>query len=441
LLEPPALDRLPSYPVRVSGGRVLVGRPSQSSLGRIHAHDAQRFVIVGAGAAGAAAAQTLRELGFAGEIVMLDRDNRVPYDRTLLSKYVLSGASGGEKSPLQSQTFYQSRAIDRRTATVTAIDVQARTLTCADGLVLNYDSVLLATGGAPSLPAIPGAHLSNVFLLRSQGDANAVLAQTERSQRAVVLGASFIGMEVAASLRERGLAVTVVGQEPVPFAKQLGEQIGGAFVGLHERNGVEFRLGRGVSSLAGDQGVRTVVLDTGETLAADLVVVGFGVRPVTQFVSGLTLTADGGIVVDAHLRAASNVYAAGDIARFPLRGSGEAIGVEHWRVALQQGRTAAVNMMGHAKPFDAVPVFWTIQYLKRLDYIGHAASWDETVIHGDLQTPNFLVYYVNSGHVAAAAAFDRDLDAAALVELLHLRPDWTPAELGDQPAAILAAMQ
>jgi NADPH-dependent 2,4-dienoyl-CoA reductase/sulfur reductase-like enzyme len=247
-------------------------------------------------------------------------------------------------------------------------------------------------------------------------------------------------MEVAASLRERGLEVTVVGKEPVPFAKQLGEQVGDVFIGLHERQGVAFRLGRGVSALTGDRAVQQVVLDTDEILPADLVIVGFGVRPVTQFSHGLELSQDGGIIVDAHLRAAPNVYAAGDIARFPLAGVGERIRVEHWRVAQQQGRTAACNMLGQATPYDAVPVFWTIQYLKRLDYIGHAEAWDETVVHGDLQKPEFLVYYVKAGKVLAAAVFDRDQDAAALVELLHLRSDWTAAELGADPAAVLAAM-
>jgi apoptosis-inducing factor 3 len=441
LLEPPAVDPLPSYPVRVHLGRVLVGQPTEASAEPERVSGTRRFVIVGAGAAGASAAQTLRERGFDGEIVMLDDENRVPYDRTVLSKYVLSGESGGEKTPLQTQAFYETHAIARRTATVTNIDTQARQLACADGSVLRYDAVLLATGGAPSLPNIPGAHLRNVFLLRSLADAQTILAQAERSRKVVVLGTGFIGMEVAASLRERGLDVTVVGKESAPFIKQLGAEVGGAFVGLHERKGVAFRLGRGVSALRGDQAVQSVILDDGEELPADLVVIGFGVHPSTNFAEGLRRAEDGGIIVDACLRAAPDVYAAGDIARFPLRGKDDPIRVEHWRVALQHGRIAAVNMLGDSKPYDAVPVFWTIQYLKRLDYIGHADTWDETIIHGDLEKPDFLVYYVKNGRVAAAAAFDRDKDAAALIELLQLRDDWTAAALGAQPAGILAAIR
>jgi apoptosis-inducing factor 3 len=211
-------------------------------------------------------------------------------------------------------------------------------------------------------------------------------------------------------------------------------------VGLHDRRGVQFRLGRGVGSLAGGPAVREVVLDDGERLAADLVVIGFGIAPATADIAGLPREEDGGVRVDAHLHVANGLYAAGDIARFPLRGDGAAIRVEHWRVAEQHGRVAARNMMGHATRYDAVPVFWTIQYLKRLDYIGHAERWDDIVLHGDTGKPEFLAYYVQDGKVVAAAAFDRDQDSAALVELMAMRRDWTAAELGAEPAALLARL-
>ncbi len=436
LLDPPAVDGLPAYQVRVADGRVLVGDKVVAE--RARSADKRRFVIVGAGAAGAVAAQTLRERGFGGEIIMLDRDNRVPYDRTILSKYVLSGGSAGEKSPLQSQAFYLEHGIERRTADVVRIDTGARRLLCADGSAVPFDAVLLASGAAPVAPGLTGADLGNVFTLRSVGDAQAILAQAERSRRAVVLGASFIGMEVAASLRERGLDVVVVGQETTPFAKQLGDAVGSAFVGLHKRQGVTFRLGHQVAELVGGPAVREVVLDDGERLPADLVVVGFGVRPATAFAKGLHLSEDGGLVVDRFLSAAPGIFAAGDIARFPLRADGPPIRVEHWRVAEQQGRLAARNMAGEHLPYDAVPVFWTIQYMKRLDYIGHAKDWDETVIHGDLEKPEFLVYYIKDGQVVAAAGMDRDRDTAALIELFTLRRDWTAAELGESPAGVLA---
>jgi apoptosis-inducing factor 3 len=441
VLDPPAVDRLRRYDARIDGGHVLVTLPATDVADAPLSDDRRCFVIVGAGAAGAVAAQTLREAGFGGRIVMLDQDNRVPYDRTVLSKYFLSGETGGEKSPLQSQAYYRDHRIERRTAEVTHVDPRARRITCADGSVLDYDAVLLATGAAPKRPSLPGIGLRNVFMLRSRADADAILAQAERSERAVVLGASFIGMEVAASLRERGLDVTVVGLEKAPFARQLGERIGSVFVSLHQKRGVTFRLGSGVIGLEGDGVAQAVRLEDGTRVEGDLVVVGFGVSPVTGYARDLPRGDDGGLAVDACLRITDGVYAAGDIARFPLRGDGAAIRVEHWRVAQQQGRVAALNMIGRAVQYDAVPVFWTIQYLKRLDYVGHAPEWDDIAVFGDTAKPEFLAYYVKDGKVAAAAGFDRDRDTAALIELFTIQRDWTAKELGDNPAAILAARE
>jgi NADPH-dependent 2,4-dienoyl-CoA reductase/sulfur reductase-like enzyme/nitrite reductase/ring-hydroxylating ferredoxin subunit len=440
VLDPPAVDPIARYDARVENGRVLVSWPARAAPKPDVGEDGRCFVIVGAGAAGAVAAQTLRESGFGGRIVMLDRENRVPYDRTLLSKYVLSGEQGGEKSPLQKQAFYREHRIERRSAEVIGIDPAARRIRCANGTVVAYDAALLATGGMPRRSTLPGASLGNVFLLRSRADADALLAQAERSTRAVILGASFIGMEAAASLRERGLEVTVVGEENTPFTKQLGAQIGGVFVALHRKHGVDFRLGNRVAALEGNADVEAVRLPDGERLAADLVVIGFGVSPATNFAAGLPRSEDGGIIVDAYLRVADGLYAAGDIARFPHRGDGAPIRVEHWRVAQQHGRVAAMNMLGGSIRYDAVPVFWTIQYLKRLDYAGHAVDWDNIVVHGDLAKPEFLAYYMKSGHVAAVAGFDRDRDMAAAIELLSMKREWGPDEIGAQPAEILAGL-
>jgi apoptosis-inducing factor 3 len=317
--------------------------------------------------------------------------------------------------------------------------VARREARCAEGEVIAYDTALVATGGTPIKPTIPGAHLRNVFPLRSVADADAILAQAERSERAVVIGVGFIGMEVAASLRERGLAVTVVGREAVPFQKQLGEEVGRAFVTLHKQHGVAFRFGTAVQALAGEQAVKSVVLETNERLDADLVVLGLGVKPATGFLRGIALNDDGGIKVDRNLRAADGLYAAGDIARYVYRG--QDLRVEHWRVAQQHGRVAALNMLGRTVPYDAVPVFWTIQYFKQLDYIGHASSWDKVVIHGDMEKPEFLAYYVKDGRVAAAAGFDRGDDTAALIALFRRRQDWTADELGDSPANVLTRLQ
>jgi apoptosis-inducing factor 3 len=437
LLEPPAVDPLPLYKTRVENGRVFITLAAEKASRSVPVGDDRSFVIIGAGAAGAVAAQTLREAGFGGRILMLDRDNRVPYDRTVLSKYFLSGQSGGEKSPLQAQSFYHEQGIERITAAVTAIDTTTRHVTCDDGTVIDYDAALLATGGVPKRPDLPGIDLANVFLLRSRADADALLAQAERSRRAVVLGASFIGMEVAASLRERGLTVTVIGQEEIPFENLLGKEVGRAFLNLHKEHGVEFRLSSKVAALEGNPTVQSVTLHSGERLPADLVVVGFGVTPDTAYAGRLARAKDGGLLVDASLRVAEGLYAAGDVAHFPYRGDGTSIRVEHWRVAQQQGRMAALNMMGLDLRYDALPVFWTIQYLKRLDYVGYAPEWDDIVVHGDLRKPEFLAYYVKEGRVAAAAGFGRDRDMAALTELLSNRRVWRPDDLGEVPTRLL----
>jgi NADPH-dependent 2,4-dienoyl-CoA reductase/sulfur reductase-like enzyme/nitrite reductase/ring-hydroxylating ferredoxin subunit len=439
VLEPPAMDPLPRHQVRIANGRVLVTL-AEIARSEVASGDDRCFVIVGAGAAGAVAAQTLREAGFGGRVLMLDRDNRVPYDRTILSKYALSGETGGEKSPLQSQSFYRDQRIERITAEVSAVDAAARRITCADGTVFAYDAALLATGGEPRRADLPGAGLGNVFVLRSRADADAILAQAERSARAVILGAGFIGMEVAASLRERGLDVTVIGREAVPFEKQLGREVGAAFVSLHAKRGVTFRTASRVAALEGGPDVRAVRLENGDRIPADLVVIGVGIAPATGYARALPCAEDGSLVVDARLRVADALYAAGDIARFPLRGHGASIRVEHWRVAQQHGRVAALNMLGRGMRYDAVPVFWTIQYLKRLDYVGHASEWDEIVLHGDADKPKFIAYYIKEGHVAAAAGLDRDRDMAALIELFTLRRRWRAADLGASPATVLETL-
>jgi NADPH-dependent 2,4-dienoyl-CoA reductase/sulfur reductase-like enzyme/nitrite reductase/ring-hydroxylating ferredoxin subunit len=439
MLAPPAVDDLPRYDTRVQAGRVFVRVPAVPPTPPNPPAEERHFVIIGGGAAGAVAAQTLRQEGFGGRITMIDREGRVPYDRTVLSKYWLSGEKGAEKSPLQTQSFYRDHHIGRIAADIIHVDAATRHIECANGQSFDADAILLAPGGDPKRPTIPGADLAGVFVLRSRADAEAILAHAERSTRAVIVGAGFIGMEVAASLRERGLGVVVVAQDSVPFEKQLGKEVGSAFVSLHESRGVVFKLGCEVASVEGKFTVRDVVLKDGSRVPADLVVFGFGIAPATEFVSGIVKRPDGGIEVDAGLKAADGVFAAGDVAWFPHRGDGPRLRVEHWRVAQQHGRVAALNMLGRHASFDAVPVFWTIQYMKRLDYVGHAESWDDIIVHGDPRKPQFLAYYVKDGHVIAAAGMDRDRDMAALIALFDRRRDWTAAALGHDPAAVLAA--
>ena len=433
-LEPPAVDPLPRYMARIEAGRVLVSLQHISTASKSAVvTDDRCFVVLGAGAAGQSAAQTLREEGFGGRVVMVSHEVELPYDRTVLSKYKLSGEPGAEKTPLQDAAFYARHRVERRRAEITEVDAANATVRFADGSSLAYDAALLATGGIPKAPKLPGAELDGVFLLRSAADLDAILAAAQKARQIVVVGGGFIAMEVASSLRERGLAVTIVMPESTPFEHPLGPMIGAVFARLHEQKGVVLRTGETVAALEGDGVVSAVRLATGERLAADLVVIGGGIGPATDVLRGVTLREDGGVPVDRTLRATETLYAAGDLAAFPLYGDGAPIRVEHWRLAQQHGRHAARAMLGRDTPFDSVPYFWTIHFLKRLDYVGHATDWDDIIVDGDLEKPEFIALYVKAGRVDAVIGWERDQDIARAICLFEERREW-------QAEAFLAAL-
>jgi NADPH-dependent 2,4-dienoyl-CoA reductase/sulfur reductase-like enzyme/nitrite reductase/ring-hydroxylating ferredoxin subunit len=443
--EPPALDSLPRYGVRVEGERVIVSLPDEITDRRTPAMtrrdssaDARLFVILGGGAAGYAAAQTLREDGFRGRVLMVTREDRPPYDRPNLSKDYLQGHAEPGWIPLRADEFFEGHDIEvLREKVVVRVDAATKTITFEGGDTLAYDSLLVATGGTPRRLEVPGSWMKNIFVLRSFADADAIIEAARGASRAVVIGASFIGMETAASLRERKLPVTVVAPGKVPFEKTLGAEIGGLFRRVHEARGVEFKLGPGVARFEGDDAVGAVVLDSGERVEADLVVIGVGVRPATDFLEGVELHEDGGVFVDRHMRAAGGVYAAGDIAYFPSSSAGERQRIEHWRTAQQQGRVAAHNMAGMSVEFDGVPFFWTRQFDAGLLHVGHAEGWDEIVYDGDPQSQNFLAFFVSGERVLAAAGMNRDRDMAALEELMRAGRMPTPALLRNGPVDFL----
>lgn len=434
--EPPALNDLPRFALRVDGDAILVTVPDDAPKERVPAMvapdptaDPRVFAIVGAGAAGNAAAETLRQVGYRGRVVMIGLEDRPPYDRTKLSKQYLGGQQGADKLPLRDPGFYEEHGIERRVAEVTAIDAAARRVAFADGSSLAYDALLMATGGRPRSLDVPGADLGNVFTLRTPDDATRLIAAAGEGVRAVVVGDSFIGMEVAASLTQRGCRVTVVGRGPVPFAKTLGEPVGWVFRRLHESKGVEFRPEAKVARLEGDGAVGAVVLEDGSRLDAELLVVGIGVEPATEILNGVELADDGGVPVDAHLRAADGLWAAGDIAAFPDPVSGGRVRIEHWRVAEQHGRIAALNMAGQPTVAEAPPYFWTNEFGTRLDYAGHAEGWDELIVDGDLGAPSFVAYYVQGGRIVAASGVKRDPDLSTLIELMRLDATPSPDEV------------
>ena len=368
----------------------------------------QSVVIVGGGAAGNAAAEALRHKGYSGALTMLSTDKILPCDRPNLSKNFLAGVTSDASNLLRSAEFYIQHDIDLRLgAQVVAVDTESRHVRLADGRSHDYDALLLATGAEPVRLDIPGVDLPHVHYLRTLAEARALVGELLGAKRAVVIGASFIGLEVAASLRVRDIDVQVVGTEMTLMEKVLGPEVGNYLRNLHEKHGVTFHLGTTVTAIDADG----VTLRGGEHLPADLVVIGIGVRPSIALAQEAGLAMDRGVVVDEYLEtSAPRVFAAGDIARWPDRLSGERIRVEHWVVAERHGQVAAHNILGHRERFEYIPFFWTGQYDLSLAYVGHAERWDQAEITGSLEAKDCAVTYRLGGRELAKAFVGRNLD-------------------------------
>jgi NADPH-dependent 2,4-dienoyl-CoA reductase/sulfur reductase-like enzyme/nitrite reductase/ring-hydroxylating ferredoxin subunit len=374
-------------------------------------------VIVGAGAAGNAAAEMLRREGYRGTVTLIGADPSGPYDRPNLSKDYLAGNAPEEWIPLRSEAFYAEQKIELRTgARVKEIDPRRKSLTLSDGTTLAYGALLLSPGAEPNRLSTPGADLPHVHVLRTLDDSRAIIARAKSAKRAVVIGASFIGLEVAASLRTRGLDIHVVAPDARPLERILGPQIGDLVRSIHEEHGVVFHLGDGVTQID----ATSVTLKSGSKLAADVVVAGIGVRPSVELAAAAGLREDRGIVVDEYLlTSVSDVWAAGDVARWPDPHSGQKIRVEHWVVAERQGQIAARNILGQKVRCDLVPFFWSQHYDVTISYVGHAEKWDRIDVAGDLAKRDATVTYVRGGKPAAVATIGRDresLEAEAAFE-------------------------
>ena len=412
-LRPPALDPVSCWRVEQVDDNVYVreklARAERKPFAPV-AGTPQAVAILGGGAAGNAAAETLRRECYSGRITLLSADASGPCDRPNLSKGFLAGTANAASNALRPPAFYLEHGIDLKLgASVARLDTKARSLQLVDGSRVAYDALLIATGAEPVRLEVPGATLGHVHYLRTLADSRALVAKALTSQRAVVIGASFIGLEVASSLRARGLEVQVVGLDAVPMEKVLGPEVGGFIRRLHEQHGVRFHLGMKPASI--DE--TGVTLQGGEHLDADLVVIGVGVRPNIALAEQAGLAIDRGITVSEYLETSvPGIFAAGDIARWPDRISGERIRVEHWVVAERQGQTAARNMLGQHERFDAVPFFWTEQYDFGLAYVGHAERWDQAKLDGqlDAETRNCTITYRSGGKKLAVATVHRDLE-------------------------------
>jgi NADPH-dependent 2,4-dienoyl-CoA reductase/sulfur reductase-like enzyme/nitrite reductase/ring-hydroxylating ferredoxin subunit len=413
-IRAPALDPVACWRVEQQGGMVFVreklpaaGPKSVRSESRRHWPES--VVIVGGGGAGLAAADMLRREGYDRPIVMLSADEAPPSDRPNLSKEYLAGKAQEDWIPLRPSEYYSDQHIELvLNAQASALDLRTRTVAVEGGRTYPFGSLLIATGAEPVRLTVPGADDSHPFLLRTLADSNAIIARAASARRAVVVGASFIGLEVAASLRARGVEVDVVAPETRPMERVLGPEVGRFVQELHESNGVRFHLGRTLTRLDGGR----VTLSDRTTLDADMVVVGIGVRPRLALAEQAQLAVDRGIVVNEYLEtSAAGVFAAGDVARWPDPHSGERIRVEHWVVAERQGQTAARNILGRRERFDAVPFFWSQHYDVVINYVGHAESWDQIEIDGRLEAQDCTVTYRRSGRTLAVATVFRDLQS------------------------------
>jgi apoptosis-inducing factor 3 len=411
-LRPPALNDVSCWHVEQRGDKVYVtGKvPRSEPSGRRSRGGPDSVVIIGAGAAGESAAETLRRDGYEGRLTLYDPDPDAPYDRPNLSKDYLAGTASEDWIPLHPPEFYRERGIDLvRDRRVLGLEPSARRVRLDDGSTQEYGALLLATGATPvRLPPDMGRGNPAVYYLRSFADSKAIIAAAERAKRVVIIGASFIGLEVAASLRARKLEVHVLAPDSRPLERVMGAELGDFIRRLHEEHGVVFHLSQKATAVAGG----VVTLESGERLQADFVVAGIGVRPNVELAERAGLGIDRGLLVDEHLQTtAPGVYAAGDIVRWPDPHTGDRIRVEHWVVARRQGQAAARSMLGQGEAFNAVPFFWSQHYDVPINYVGHAEQWDSVQIDGDIDAKDCAVRFVRGDRTLAVATIYRDRES------------------------------
>jgi apoptosis-inducing factor 3 len=434
-LRAPALDPIPCWKVERRGDAIFVREKiAASSPSLTNQKHPSSIVVVGGGAAGLAAAEMLRRKGYAGSLVMISADGAPPCDRPNLSKDFLAGTAPADWIPLRPPEWYNEYKIELLLNTrVTEFDTATKTVRANNGKDYRYDALLLATGADPIRIPMEGAEASQIFFLRSFADSQAIVAKASNAKKVVVVGASFIGLEVAASLRTRGIEVEVVAPDHIPMEKVLGAELGNFIRGLHESHGVVFHLGETVRRVDAKQ----VTLSGGGIVEADFLVLGVGVRPSIALAERAGLTMDRGILVNEHLESSvPGVFAAGDAARWPEPHSGEKIRVEHWVVAERQGQTAAKNMLGMRESFDAVPFFWSQHYDVAINYVGHAEEWDSLEIDGDINQRDCSVRYKQRGKTTAVVTISRDLESLkAELEMERVVAD--KRDSGPDPASTL----
>ncbi|CAE7938167.1 AIFM3, partial [Symbiodinium sp. KB8] len=433
----PSVDGIAVYKSEVKNGVLFADLPPElvagtgkhpkvlKQMSKRKSSDKRVFALLGGGPASLAAAETLRQEGFTGRIVMVTREPHLPYDRVQLSKALDKPV---EKLLLRPESFYKDYDIEViRNASVTKLDTKSQNVHYATGEsqkeTLHYDKVLVATGGTPRKLFVPGSDMKNIFTLRTPEDAAKIAQLAKKGQKMIVVGGSFIGMEVASSLAKKGCDVAVIAMESVPFERVLGKKVGASFARKLQKEGVEWFGTSQVRLFRGNEAVNGVELEDGEVLPADAVVVGAGVLPNTRFVEGLSLDKNGAIVVNPLLQAEAcdNLFAAGDVCAYPALRTGQRVRIEHWDVAMQQGRVAAQNMLGKFQPFTTTPFFWSGLFGNlNLRFVGHAPeALDRVIIEGDVSNMEFISYYTEDDEIRAVATVNKDPVAVACAELMR----------------------
>jgi len=421
------LPAIPVYPVCVEGGNIVAELPFnmedfvKPKVAKRCPNDGRVFLVIGGGAAGVAAVDALRQGGFTGQVTMLTEETHLPYDRPVLSKNLAKGAEP-KSLALRDEAHFQEHEIDIRFgAAVKELRADEKIVQLVSGEEIKYDAALVATGAKPRLLPIPGGNLPGVMALRTPEDAQRIGAACGKGKKVIVIGSSFIGMEIAATLNRRGCDVTVLGMETVPFERVLGIRVGDAIKNFFEEKGVTFMGSSSVTEITQTEGSGlTASLKSGQKLTCDAVIVGVGVIPNCEFVSGVEKARDGSLVTDEHLKTSGPcLYAAGDVAQYRSP-SGDQLRVEHWDVATSQGRLAAKCMLGETDTFDQTPFFWTSLFGKNLRYVGHCMKFDEFMVDGDLKKLTFVAYYCQNNEVKAVATMGRDPVAVAAGELMRM---------------------
>ena len=399
-LRAPAFNPVPCWSVERRGDRVYVGAKRDPITRSGHPESVpSSVVILGLGAAGAAAAEMLRRRGYDGPITIIDEDPSAPVDRPNLSKDYLAGHAEPEWIPLWPEGFTKEHRIEIRRTKAKSLDLSRKQVVLDDGGAVPYDALILAMGAEPNHLSIPGA-----LVLRSFADANAIIKAAEHAKRAVVIGSSFIGLEVAASLRERQVAVDVVSMESRPLERIVDPRVSSMIRSWHEDHGVRFHMGSEVARIEPGK----VTLRDGSTLDAELVIAGIGVKPRVALAQAAGLAVDNGVIVNEYLETSRpGVWAAGDIARWPDPHTGHRLRIEHWVVAERQGQVAAENVLGLKQRFDAVPYFWSQHYDMTVRYLGFSLPWQHVAIAGDLAAHHAAVVY-RAGKTVGFATLDED---------------------------------